>query len=214
MKFIALKLCLVLLLLPLTLSQTACPGDGGKEPPPPTREDVLRYSRLTADGLKDVVRILHTNNIQSKGFDKAVDLADKGVAAFEQHRDADGLALTAALIDVFENEVVADVDLIKNQTTRTVVMVAVAVARVALTQLSAAIDKVITVAEVYRISIPGVTAFQSSDAQTKAEAAKAKIKAFKKKKQWRCKNAVTGRFEKMDFCKAHPETSVVITFNR
>jgi len=206
----ALKSCLaVLLLLPLC-GFGSCDNSSS---PPPSREDYIRYSREAVSALRDVVPILRANNISTAKFETGINIGDRLVTAFENNQNADALDLTAELMTTFE-QVVVEVDLIKDNKVKTIVLVGLAVGHVALRHLAGLIEKAVVSVEASRISVPGITSFQSSTAQSKAEEAKAKIKAFKKKKQWRCKNALTGRFEKMEFCKANPATSYVVTFYR
>jgi hypothetical protein len=204
MKFIALKLCLVLLLLPLV----GCGGDKT-----PTREEFIQYSRETVSALRDVVPILRANNVSTDKLQKGIDIGDRLIAAFENNQSAQALELTAALVTAFQ-EVVVDVDVIKDARLKTLVLVGLAVGHVALQHLASLMDTAVVTVESSHLRIPGVTAFQSGGAESKAAEDKAKIKAFSKKKQWRCKKALTGRFEKMEFCKANPATSYVVTFNR
>jgi hypothetical protein len=36
--------------------------------------------------------------------------------------------------------------------------------------------------------------------------------AYQQKKRWACRNSTTGRFERMEFCRANPALSTVDTF--
>ncbi len=202
------RLMSVLLIAALLLTMSGCFGEKA-----PTRDAFIRYSRETVAGMRDVVPILRANNISTTKLETGIDVGDRLVTAFENNNSADALALTAELISAFE-EAQLDFELISDGRVRTAVLIGLAVANIALRRLADLVDEGIAALKAYRISLPGVTAFQDSAVKSKAEEAKAKIREFRKKKQWRCKNAKTGRFEKMEFCKANPEQSYVVTFAR
>jgi hypothetical protein len=197
------QLALALILALFCLSLLGCGEDGSQL----TKADFIRYSHTTVTALTDVVPLLKANNISTVKFEKAIDIGDRLVTAFENSQNSAALDLTSALITAFE-EIVAEVDLIKDQRVKTVVLVGLAAGHIALTHLADLMDDTIAQVESGRFSVPGVMSWQNPQ----TDAAKATIKAFKKKKQWRCKNATTGRFEKMEFCKLNPETSYVVTF--
>lgn len=207
-----MKSLLLGLVLTVSLLLAGCPG-GGSSSTPPTREDLIKYSRETVAGLRDVVPILRANNLNTATLAKGINIGDRLVTAFENDQHADALVLTADLITAFE-ESQAEIELIKDGRVKTVVLVGLAVAKVALRRLSDLVDDTVVEVEKNHASIRGVSNFQSESEKSKVEQAKDKIKQFKKKKQWRCKNALTGRFEKMEFCRLNPATSYVVTFAR
>lgn len=197
-----------LLLCSLVLSQFGCGGDGK-----PASKDFIRYSRETVSLLRDVVPILNANHISTITIEKSINVGDRLVTAFENNDNANALLLTADLITAFE-AAEGEYLLLKDGSAKTLILVGTALAKVALRHLANLVDDTLAAADHYRVSVPGVTSFQSSSQQSQADQAKEKIRAFKKKKQSRCKNAVTGRFEKLEFCKANPSTSYVVTFAR
>jgi hypothetical protein len=215
MRLTSSRLVSISLLLALSfgsLTQTACPGDGGNHAPP-TKEEILRYAREGVGALNDILPILRANSIGTAKIEKGIQVGNKVLAAFENNQSSDALLLTAELLDVFDQSV-AEFELLKDGSAKTAILVGCAIAQVALRHFASLVESSVTAVEGYRSSVPGVTSFQDSSAKTKAEEAKAKIKAFKKQKQFRCKNAVTGKFAEMAYCKANPETSYVVTFSK
>lgn len=192
----------------LLLSTTACFGGGEKSP---TREDFLRYSRETVNALRDVVPVLRANQISVAALESGIGIGDRLVRAFESNQNAAALLLTAELITVFEASQ-AEFESLNDGLVKTAILVAMAFANAALRRLADVVEETVVAIDARGVKVPGVSSFQNSAAKSKAERAKEKIKAFKKKKQWRCKNARTGRFEKMEFCKANPDISYVVTF--
>ncbi len=208
-RIVALGLLVSLLFI--TLTQTACPGNGGAQSPP-TKQEFVAYAREGVTAMReDVLPILRANNIKTEKWEKGIGVGDKLVIAFENNQNGDALLLTADLLNAFDDSVL-DFELIKDGKVKTAVLVGCAIARIALRRLASLVQNTVTAIEAPGIILPGVTSFQNSGAQTKAEEAKATIKAFAKKKQFRCKNAATGKFAPMAYCKANPETSYVVTF--
>ncbi len=45
-----------------------------------------------------------------------------------------------------------------------------------------------------------------------ASAGNSRVRAFARAKNWRCRSSQNGRFQKMEFCRAHPDVSQVETY--
>jgi hypothetical protein len=125
-------------------------------------------------------------------------------AAFNDNRDADALTLTAALINVIDKDIFSDIQLIKDQSKRTWALAITAGIRIGLRRISNFL-KPAEDAGMIRAERPG------SRAAAKQRNDKDTVRRFADTKNWRCRNSVTGRFEKMEFCKNNPAQSVVET---
>lgn len=213
MRLMIKQVMVLVLVATMALVSIACFGGNNK---PPTKEEFIADAREVISGLRDAVPILNSAGVSTVNLQKGINTGDHLVTAFENSDSRNALLLTADLIDAFEASEV-DAQLIKDGVTRTIVMTGLALAKIALRRLASRVDNAVALAEsprakTFGVRVPGVTSFQDSQQKSKAQEAKQKIKALLKKKQSRCKNAKTGRFEKMEFCKAYPELSYIVTF--
>jgi hypothetical protein len=106
--------------------------------------------------------------------------------------NGDASDVGAELITHFENLIV-DSERITNPLTRTLVLVALGEVNYQIQRLLERIDITERMA-----AMPGAR-------QT------AVARFTQRRKTWRCRNSQTGRFEKMEFCKKHPDVSQVET---
>lgn len=160
--------------------------------------DLVKNARRVSTALKAVVPIFSANGIGTMRLAVAIDIADRLITAFETNNNAAALELTSALITEFNALVSQDVVRITNPATRTIVLVGLAVANIALHQISDALAE--QPAGVLRRADPS----SAQKVQT--------IVAFGQRKNWRCRNASSGKFAPMSFCKQFPANSVVETY--
>jgi hypothetical protein len=158
-------------------------------------KDVGPYLHAGLAGLKDARAIFIGNGVSTKKLDLAIQTGEVALAAF----DAGGtntVELIANFITVFES-VVSDASLISNPQTRTKILVMLSIADVALH----------TVAEILKNEEPKPSnaVFRGAVSRDSRDA----ILAFDKKPKFRCRSSVSGRFVKMEVCKAHPDITVV-----
>lgn len=110
----------------------------------------------------------------------------------------DALGLASSAIGFLETLINQDAQLIKDPNTRTLALSFLAIADVALGEIADALSTSATAHPVI-----------ANNAKAANPAATATIAAFAKKPRLRCRDAKSGRFEKMEVCQAHPDTTVV-----
>jgi carboxylesterase type B len=125
---------------------------------------------------------------------QAAEIGDRLVQALTAKDNPTAIQLTSQLISAFE-AVVREVNVIHDQKARTLIMVALAVANVALHHIADVLDE-------ESAKVPAAMRGRVA-AETEL------IADFKRKRAWRCRSAVTGKFMVMDFCQKNPATSVV-----
>lgn len=157
-------------------------------------QNIVDNARLIVSVTTEVLPIFASAGVNVAKVQKAVDIANKLVTALEQNNSSDAVKLTAALIPVFQ-EIVSDASLIQNPRTRTLVLATLAAAQIALRYIS---QKIQTKATDVGMA-PAMGASRDGSV----------ISEFAKKEKWRCRSSVTGKFEKMEVCKAHPDTTTV-----
>lgn len=161
----------------------------------PKRDQMIGYAEDVVSGLNAALPLFQSLGMNTAKIQQAVGIAGQLVTAFRQHADEDALNLTASLIPVFES-IAADANLIQNPATRTKILVALAVAQIALRFIARNIT-----------SLP-----QAARATGGPSGNLARIHSFGSRKAWRCRSSVSGRYEKMEVCKASPETTTVETY--
>lgn len=166
----------------LAVTQTACPES----------KNLASYAHEVVGVIDDVVPIFQANGLPTARLTQARGIAAKLEIAFRENQSQEALALVSALIPVFQ-QIVGETTGISNGTTRTIVLVSLAVANVALRRIA---DKLAEQPVPESVSA-------SAEAQT--------VAAFRASKKWRCRNSATGRFESMSYCKKNPATSEVET---
>jgi hypothetical protein len=179
---------LTAVLIVALLTQTACPK--------PNTTELASYGRDVVSALNDTIPILQNAGLDASKLREAVNVGNRLVTALESNQTADAITLTSALITAFE-DIVASTNAIQNQRTRTLILAGLAIGNVALHYIANHLPNNAVVSGPLK---------GSADAQ--------KVVQFKQQKQWRCKNAVNGHFEKIEFCKLNPATSYVVTFSK
>ena len=124
--------------------------------------------------------------------------------AFRNGDNTSAIDTAAKLINVLETLISQDAQLIKNPAQRTTALAILAAADIALHVIA---DNLVQTAQAYPDLDRYITAF-APQSKTAVET----IKRFAKKPKLRCRDAKTGRFLKMEQCKAHPDTTVVERF--
>lgn len=182
---------LVLSLLVVSQSAFKCGGIN--------KEKILPYAKETVSTLKDIRPILVAANYSVAKLDKAISAGDKLVAALESTGTGTGtkIELVASIINKVE-DFAAETSLIKDPKTRTLILVGLAIADVALHRIADALAKD---AE----SVP-VTARRGAGVTRTSEQV---ILEFKVKLKYRCRDSVSGQFRKLQYCKENPATTQV-----
>lgn len=158
------------------------------------KKKAVDYTRTAVQALKDTRSILTANNIPTSKLDLAITAGEAAQRAFESGA-ANSIDLASAFITAFEG-VVADVEVIKDEQLRKYLTIGLLVGNIALHALADLLAK-----EEGSNPLAARTVRASSNV--------AAIAAFKRQRVWKCRNAITGRYAKAEFCKAHPDTSVV-----
>jgi len=117
--------------------------------------------------------------------------------AFRNNNAQGAVEQTAALIRTVEQIIDQDAKLIRQGPQRTAVLAILAAADIALGFIS---DQLVKTDRSHHALTQNVKANESS---------KDTIRRYAKKKRLRCRSSVTGRFEKMEVCKANPDTTVI-----
>lgn len=203
----ASKALVFILIGALSLGSVACFG-GGKAP---TKEEFVADAREVIGGMRDALPVLQGAGVNTRNLEKGINTGDTLISAFENNDTSNALLLVADLISAFEASE-ADAQLIPDSRKKIFVLAGLALTKIALRRLASRVDSAVVAADVAGVKVSGVTSFDDNKQKSKAQEAKRKIKAFIKKKQSRCKNAKSGRFEKMEFCRQFPDLSYVITY--
>jgi hypothetical protein len=115
---------------------------------------------------------------------------------------ANTIELAANVTSAFEQILQTDINLVPAGWRRTAVMVALSVVDEVLHDIA---DDLAATADALRHHVLFGRFVQQIEKSKAAE----KLRAFAKKPRLRCRDAKTGKFLKMEQCKAHPETTVV-----
>lgn len=159
-----------------------------------SKSKAASYVRTAVSALKDTRTILASNNLPTGKLDLAITAGDAAAAAFSSGA-TNSIELASAFITAFEG-VVSDVDVIPNEKLRTMLMVALVVGNIALHALA-------------EILAQDEAANPAIAARVRGSSNVNPIEEFRRKPNWKCRNASTGRYEKMEFCKANSASSVV-----
>lgn len=149
----------------------------------PTIQNLVNNGQLPESWIKDLHLFRDTSKSASDAF---------------RVGGSNRLELLATSINLLETLINRDAQLIKDATTRTWILAALAVADIALGEVSGDLKKE---AAAHPMIVQAV--------QSDAPDASAAIEAFAVKPRLRCRSAKTGRFEKMSVCTEHPESTVV-----
>jgi hypothetical protein len=122
--------------------------------------------------------------------------------AFRNGQNQSAVDIAGRVIDSFEALITNDVGLIKDPSKRTWTLALLSAADISLHFIASQMVKIAKNATAAQRFI-----FSWATQQTKDSADK--IRAFAKKPKLRCRDAVSGRFRKMEQCKLHPESTVV-----
>jgi hypothetical protein len=180
------QLALLPLIIAIVVSQTACPE----------KQTALTISKEVTAALGDTITIFQANGLSVARLQEAQALSSQLVAVLES-TDTDGgnaATIVAGLITKF-TQLVAESEQIADPRTRTIVLVSLAVTNILLRRLA---DKIDDPPVAVRPSATGTRAVRT-------------VTEFRARPKWRCRNSQTGRFEKMEFCKKHPDVSQVET---
>ncbi len=188
MRRTATAIGLMVVLAMSLATQTAC--DKGT---------LVANAKRVNSALREVQPILVANGINSNRLTEAMNLSEQLVRAFEASDSTNALSLTSELITAFNGLVAQDVVRISNPTTRTIVLVGLAVGNIALRNIADALAEQAT-------NRPMAGPMGASGRHA------AVVQAFRTKKKWRCRSSITGRFAKMSVCKSDPSHTTVETY--
>lgn len=169
----------------LVTTQTACPQSAS----------LASISGRVERGLNVAIPIFQQNGQNAVILIQARDLAHRAKLAFDISDGVQGAALVARLITLFEGDLLAQIARIPNAATRTILLVALAIANDQLHELA---DRLAKESKSVMRSVP-------------VEGANV-IQDFRAKPRWHCRNLQSGSIVDMGYCKASPATGVVETF--
>lgn len=168
------------LVIILALLSTACPK----------KSDVVFWSEQVVGAAEELLPILRANGRDTLQAERLVFYGKRLVAAVKAD---DGTAVSHAEQCIILLQVVAnDAQFISNPTTRTL---ALAILGLINRYLHSIADQ-----------LPAAAVKTRNPPPTSSVRA---VKVFAAKKVWRCRDSVTGRFAKMEYCKANPATTTV-----
>ena len=179
----------ILLMVAVVLTQTACPNNQSIEQ---IKTDAGKIAKQVVGGLNDTIPIFQANGLDASQLIRARDYGNQLISKLESTDGENSGPLLTSLINTFSG-IVAQTEIIRDPKVRTIVLVSLAVANIALRRLADKLDDAEAV--VGRGASPDLTT----------------ARAFKARKPWRCRNSQTGRYATMDFCKGHPDISQVET---
>lgn len=180
------------LIAALLLMTTGCPtpknGSGQNKYTP--------YIKTGVRVLGKTKTIFAANGLSIDKLDLAIKGGNAAVAALESSA-SNSLELIANFIDAFDAIAAYAAASIKNQTTRMIVMVGLAVGSEALHDLADQMKK----DGAQQTGVRAMAMRRSSGAQ--------RISAFATKPRWQCRNSINGQYAEMKYCEEHPDTSTV-----
>jgi hypothetical protein len=168
----------------IVITQTACPSSQSIAQ---IAGEVYKYSNAA-------IVIFESNGQSTTRLIQVRDMAGKVRDAFNAGDNTSAVDYARQLIMLF-NLLTDDAKAIQNPTTRTIILVALFIVNEKLTDLA---NKVAAVPETVKVA-----------ASRRNSSAVNTIEAFRAKKNWRCRSSQTGQFAKMEYCKAHPDVSVI-----
>lgn len=171
------------LLVALLITQTACPF---------SKATALSWSEKAVSGLEKALPMLVNAGVNGARVQEAVDIGNQLIIAFKANNNESAIGLTSSLIVAFEG-IVVETERIGNPATRTLILAVLAVVDLALGFI---VDEMATVEPRMPVRMRGAPAVVN-------------IRRYHAKKRWNCRNSQTGRYEKMKFCKEHPDVSQV-----
>lgn len=156
----------------------------------PKKDNLVFWGEQVVGAATDAIPILTAAGVSTVKAEQFRDYGNKLVLAIKAN-DGTALGYAASCIDLLE-QVANDAKLITDPARRTTVLVILAVAEVALHHIANA--------------LPAPQAGRMSAGRSATT-----IQNFKAKKAWRCRSSQTGRYAKMDYCRAHPDVTTVET---
>ena len=199
----------LLLVLAFTITLSFCVGfDGCKSSNSNSNsgdkqsvtQKLLPPLKTTLKWANRAVPIFKTNNWPTSKLEKFIKIGNDLVPAFE-NTSPDALDQIAGFVKAFD-EIIADVDLIKDAKIRTGIMIALGFVDDALHDLA---DKAKVQLAVVTTKAPRTARAQASQGDSEMT-----LLNFAKRPRWQCRNRATGRFEKKEKCQAKPESVEVI----
>lgn len=148
----------------------------------------LSWSKEVVSALRECEPLLVQAGLPAAQIDTAISWGDKLVTALENPSTGTGdpKQIAASLISAFE-QVVLQTNLITDANRKTLILAILGIANIALHHIA-----------------DNITPAQGM-------AAGPVVGRFKASKVWRCRDAKSGRYEKMAYCKANPTITVVET---
>jgi hypothetical protein len=183
-----------LLVAAVVLTQTACPKQSVEE----IKTEAGKIAKEVVGGINDTIPIFKANGLDITQLVRARDYGQQLITALETTDGSGSGPLLTSLINTFSG-IVASTDVISNPRTRTIILMSLAVANIALRRLADKLDDIF----VSSGGGQGAAAGMSHDVRV--------ARAFKRRPVWRCRNSQTGQYAKMEFCKAHPDVSQIET---
>lgn len=150
-----------------------------------------KWAGIVVSSLREAQPLLVSVGLPADKINTAIEWGDKLVVALNNpdNTTSDPKKIAENLINAFE-QVVLQTDIIQDQQKKTLILAILGIANIALHNI-----------------VDDVTSNPSA-----RKAAGPVVLKFKQKTVWRCRNAKSGKWEKMEFCKANPATSVVETY--
>lgn len=179
------RLILALALSTVLLTQTACPAK---------QSDVVFWGQEISADAHDLIPILQSAGINTGHALQFADYSSKLFAAIKAN-DGTAVGYAESAITVLR-DVAADVQVIHDPVKRTLALALLGLADRYLHKLADQLG-------------PAAIASTSKIPPAQRSRAASVLAAYSTHEVWRCRNSITGRFEKLEFCKANPSTTTV-----
>lgn len=151
-----------------------------------SKASTLTWAQEAVSALHEAGPLLQSVGVPLDKLNVAISAGDRLVAALQDPAAGDPKQLAGLLIHAFE-DVVAQTNIIGDANRKTLILAILGIANIALHHIAD--------------SIPPA-------AHT---AAGPVVLRFKAQPVWKCRDARSGHYQRMAYCKAHPDTSVVET---
>lgn len=152
-----------------------------------SKATTLSFTKDAVSFLQEAEPLLVQVGLPDGKIKTAIEYGTKLITALETN-STDTKPLAEKLVAAFE-EVVTQTNLIQDQKKKTLILAILGLTNIALHHV---LDNI-------------------TSTPTGAQGAGPALMKFKAKPVWKCRNAQSGRYEKMEFCKAHPDVTVVET---
>ena len=175
--------------------------------PEETKAQILMWAQIGVDTAREVLPSFAEAGRNTAKVDEWLAISQKAITAI---RNNDGRAITYITDSIkIVKDVIAEGQLIKDPNKRMIAVLALVAAQVALQNVAANLPNEALKAADELAAADSGDVKQSAIRKRKPSEI---LRAFAKERKPQCKRADNGRFASMDYCRANPLTTMVVTY--